>query len=144
MVERKSVLLATLDSSLRYSRQMLLESRGFAVSTSERTTGILDRLGSDRIDLLLLDHTIPWSDRATILEEAFRRQVPVLSVQPNISTIGETERLHSVILQSGNPVELMYAVEIVINKPRATTAQAPTNGAMYALRKEKIDGAPRA
>lgn len=140
MAEPKSVLLMTLNPALRDSRRMLLENCGYAVTTSERPAEVFDMMRFERFNVLLVDDSIAWQSRATLFNEAVRRGMVAVSVQPSISTIGANENARAVLVDSFNPSQLLTAVRFAMGEQCLKMNAPAVANAGATGRKETVNG----
>lgn len=90
---RASLLLAEDDRDLAQEIEAELASRGFALCHEDNGTAVLERLRTQKFDLLILDRMLPGIDGLTILEtiRAENRKMPVL-VLSALSAVDERIR----------------------------------------------------
>jgi hypothetical protein len=76
------VLSVGLDSSISFKRNVLLQSAGYSVISSSSLKEAVNRLRAGDLDLILLCHSIPATDRErmTCLIRASGSLAPVVSV----------------------------------------------------------------
>lgn len=75
------ILSISYDDTLLQTRQLMLEMRGYDVTSTYGFTSSLEQCRQPHWDLLVMGHSIPDRDKAALMEE-FRRhsQAPVLAL----------------------------------------------------------------
>jgi DNA-binding response OmpR family regulator len=75
------ILSISYDDTLLQTRQLMLEMRGYDVTSTYGFTSSLEQCRHPHWDLLVMGHSIPNRDKAALMEE-FRRhsQAPVLAL----------------------------------------------------------------
>jgi DNA-binding NtrC family response regulator len=78
----KRILSISYDISLLSTRRMLLEQRGYQVTSALGFTKALEACSSAHYDLFILGHSIPVSDKLALIE-TFRKHcnAPVVSLE---------------------------------------------------------------
>jgi len=103
------ILSVSYDPVLLNTRQLLLESRGYNVTSAEGFIDALDTCKRGGYDLLIIGHSIPPSDKRAIVREANRYcPSPILALlrqnEPQLE--GATESV-----DASRPELLLHAVE---------------------------------
>jgi CheY-like chemotaxis protein len=75
------ILSVSYDPVLLSTRQLLLESCGYSVTSAEGFIEALDHCRRGGYDLLIIGHSIPHADKRAIVQEASRhRPSPILAL----------------------------------------------------------------
>jgi DNA-binding response OmpR family regulator len=95
------ILSVSYDETLLSTRQLLLESRGYAVTSAEGFVEAMRLCKAGGYDLLIIGHSIPHTDKKALVDEIRTRlRVPVLVLlrqgEPSV-----TEATKSI--DAGNP-----------------------------------------
>jgi CheY-like chemotaxis protein len=78
----KSILSVSYDSVLLATREMLLEQKGYEVTSALGFTDAVERCKNGSFDLFILGHSIPHKDKLHLIE-TFRNNcpAPILSLE---------------------------------------------------------------
>src|SRR5580658_8952845 len=75
------ILSVSYDPLLLSTRQMLLESRGYTVTSAEGFVAALEQCKAGKYDLLIIGHSIPHTDKQALVSEVNRHcSAPVLAL----------------------------------------------------------------
>jgi DNA-binding NtrC family response regulator len=77
----KRILSVSYDESLLATRQMILERAGFEVVSALGFSEALERCKKSNFDLVLLGHTIPIKDKASLIPSLKQHCTRVLSIR---------------------------------------------------------------
>ncbi len=127
-----SILLCDDEADVREMLQEYLERRGFGVQTAANATELRERLGSGRVDLIVLDINMPGEDGLSALR-ALRAENPVPVVM--LTAAGETvDRIVGLEMGAddylGKPVdlrELEARIKAVLRRQAAPAPAEPSN-----------------
>jgi CheY-like chemotaxis protein len=103
------ILSVSYDAVLLSTRQMMLESRGYAVTSAEGFVDAIRKCRGGEYDLLIIGHSIPHTDKEAIVAELQQHcSAPVLALlRPNEQELsGATESV-----EAARPDLLMAAVD---------------------------------
>jgi DNA-binding NtrC family response regulator len=117
MLEPVKVMVYTTDSVLRSTRSEILTQHGYATVLPCNLREAIDLIRYETLGVLLLDHTLPSTHLKMLVEEARKRFICSVLVDPtgNASRIS-SQPLVSIISPS-SPVEMVECVEEAI-RPR--------------------------
>jgi CheY-like chemotaxis protein len=109
----KRILSVSYDSSLLTTRQMLLEGRGYSVTSALGFTQAIADCKSKEYDLFILGHSIPARDKRELIR-TFREHCPAPIV--SLERVGE-ERVESDFHASpDDPQEFMRVVAVILSE----------------------------
>lgn len=75
------ILSISYDPLLLSTRELMLEGRGYIVTSVEGFVAAVEACKSDDYDLVILGHSIPHADKQAIVQEIKRHcDVPILSL----------------------------------------------------------------
>jgi DNA-binding response OmpR family regulator len=89
------ILSVSYDAVLLNTRQMLLQSRGYTVTSAEGYIDAIKKCRDGDYDLLIVGHSIPHADKEAIVSELLRHcSAPVLALlrpnEPRLATATES------------------------------------------------------
>jgi CheY-like chemotaxis protein len=89
------ILSVSYDATLLRTRQLLLESRGYVVTSAEGYVEAISKCSSGNYDLLIIGHSIPHADKKAIVTEAKQHgSLPVLALlrvnEPELENASES------------------------------------------------------
>jgi CheY-like chemotaxis protein len=107
------ILSVSYDALLLQTRQLLLESRGYAVTSAEGYVDAIKKCRAGDYDLLIIGHSIPHTDKEAIMAEMGQRSAaPVLA----LLRINEPElRGAAASVDASRPELLIEAVGRLLN-----------------------------
>lgn len=107
----KRILSVSYDGSLLATRQMLLETQGYAVTSALGYTDAISHCTSHDFDLFVLGHSIPLRDKHELVK-TFRANcaAPVLSLE----RWGEPRAEADFHAQPDNPAEFLNTVRGIL------------------------------
>ena len=107
----KSILSVSYDASLLATRRMLLEQRGFHVTSALGFTQAIAHCGRPDFDLFILGHSIPVSDKLELIR-TFRQNcaAPILSLERH----GEEKVAGDFHASPDEPEEFLATVEQIL------------------------------
>ncbi len=126
----KRILSISYDISLLSTRRMLLEQRGYQVTSALGFTKALEACNSSHYDLFILGHSIPVSDKLALIK-TFRENcnAPVVSLERP----GEERVQCEFHVSPDNPEELLEKVDGILKlldtspRPSRETGNARLN-----------------
>lgn len=77
----KRILSVSYDCALLAARKMLLEQRGYGVTSALGFSEAVEHRQNDAFDLFILGHSIAYKDKLPLIE-AFRGQLPCSNSVP--------------------------------------------------------------
>lgn len=112
MEKRPRILSVSYDPALLRTREMLLESRGFHVTSAEGFVEAMDKCRSEEYDLLIIGHSIPHKDKqAMMLEMKAHCPVPVVALlrtnEPSLEGAADAD--------PHNPAELISIIQRLLS-----------------------------
>lgn len=115
----KNILSVSYDASLLATRRMLLEQRGFHVTSALGFTQSIAHCKRPDFDLFILGHSIPVSDKQELIK-TFRQNcsAPILSLERH----GEEKIKCDFHASPDEPEEFVATVETIVkdgSRPRA-------------------------
>jgi CheY-like chemotaxis protein len=122
IVPPKTILSISYDDTLLQTRQLLLETRGYSVTSSFGFTHSLEQCKRSHWDLIIIGHSIPDQDKRALMTQ-FRRncQAPVLALH----------RLHEARLEDADytitlehPEQLLVMVDKILGAGASARGQA--------------------
>jgi CheY-like chemotaxis protein len=79
--KRQHILSVSYDHILMKTRQLLLESRGYEVTSAEGFVEAIAECRSADYDLLIIGHSVPPADKQMLMEESKQRCLsPILAL----------------------------------------------------------------
>ena len=108
----KCILSVSYDVALLATRRMMLEQKGYRVTSALGFTTALEACNHSHYDLFILGHSIPAKDK-TALIRSFRENcnAPILSLERS----GEERIPCDFHASPDNPEELLEKVEAILN-----------------------------
>ncbi|HET9183579.1 MAG TPA: hypothetical protein VFP59_15700 [Candidatus Angelobacter sp.] len=122
----KRILSVSYDVSLLATRGMLLEQRGYSVTSALGFSQAIANCRDSGFDLFILGHSIPKSDKLELIK-AFRENCPatILSLERHGEDLVPSD-FHA---SPDDPEELMKTVDrILAENPNCTQAGESHNG----------------
>jgi len=123
MFERRRILVACFESSLRATYAALLEQRGYRAIPTGSCRHAIDILRFERVDLLLADYTITSTTRELLLMEARRRSVRALVLKAGGSGEQASVRPDLTIVAPDSPGTLLTEVARIVNDQHKTAVR---------------------
>ena len=120
---RKRILSVSYDPSLLATRGMLLEQRGYSVTSALGFTQAIALCRTPEFDLFILGHSIPNSDKLE-LRNTFRENCPAPIV--SLARHGEDPVPSDFHISPDNPEELLTKVDEIMarmEKDQQSSAQ---------------------
>lgn len=115
-----SVLSISYDESLLRTRELILKSAGFNVTSALGFTQATAQCRDSSFDLVIAGHSLPWSDKAALVQEVRKHNhTRILGLRRH----GEEpapDLDHSI--ESFTPHELLRAVRTVLGKSASASA----------------------
>jgi DNA-binding response OmpR family regulator len=107
----KRILSVSYDLSLLATRQMMLEQKGYHVTSALGFTDALDGCKNDGFDLFILGHSIPAKDKSALIQ-VFRQHCksPIVSLERP----GEERAPCDFHVSPENPEELLKNVDSIL------------------------------
>lgn len=107
----KRILSVSYDASLLATRQMLLETQGYAVTSALGYTDAISFCNDPAFDLFVLGHSIPLKDKQELVR-TFKSncKAPVLSLE----RWGEPRAVADFHAQPDNPAEFLNTVRRIL------------------------------
>jgi CheY-like chemotaxis protein len=108
------ILSVAYNGALRQTRHLLLEKRGYEVTSAGDRMESIEHCRTKRFDLVILGQTVPFFDRRAILAELrARSDAPVLSIANRNDQIANADyHFHP----GDGPVALLATVERIIEQ----------------------------
>ena len=121
----KRLLIVDDNSDHRFILRTMLEGKGYACEEAEDGTVALERLGTERMDLVLTDFNMPRTDGLQLIEQMAERtqlqKIPVILITSQ--EIGEVprsshkDRLYAILPKPYESQEVLAAVACAIDTP---------------------------
>jgi DNA-binding response OmpR family regulator len=120
----KNILSVSYDASLLATRRMLLEQRGFKVTSALGYTQAIAHCNSPEFDLFILGHSIPLADKLELIR-TFRQNcaAPILSLERH----GEERVAGDFHASPDEPEEFLATVEKIFaldDSPKVAAGQS--------------------
>lgn len=121
-LDRTLILSVDDEPNIVYTRQMLLESAGYAVVNASGGNSALHRFSVDPIDLVLLDYYMPDLNGDLVAAEMKQRKplVPIIMIS---ASLGVAERVSpfvdSFIAKGDGPEVLLATIQHLLSTARA-------------------------
>jgi DNA-binding response OmpR family regulator len=112
-VVAKQILSVSYDVSLLATRRIMLEQRGYAVTSMLGFTTSLEACQTGKFDLFILGHSIPAKDKAALIQ-TFRKNcaAPIVCLE----RVGEERAPCDFHLSPEHPEELLREVESILRE----------------------------
>jgi len=112
----KRILSVSYDSVLLATREMLLEQRGYEVTSAHGFTDAVKHCQDDGFALFILGHSIPHNDKVQLIE-TFRKScsAPILSLE----RLGEIQVPSDFHASPDNPGKFMKVVDDILAGQKA-------------------------
>ena len=126
---RKRILSISYDRALLQTRRMLLEEAGFEVISASSFREAFDLCRAGAFDLLIIGHSIPPNDKASMIATARRgAKAPVLSIRTDTEPPAQGADFSVFGLEG--PKVLLEAVKEAFSKSdeKKKTESVGTNG----------------
>jgi DNA-binding response OmpR family regulator len=120
----RRILSVSYDAVLLATRQMLLEQKGYTVTSALGFREALEHCQSDRFDLFILGHSIPLKDKLHLIE-TFRAScaAPILSLE----RIGEPQVKCDFHASPDDPEKFLQMVEKILAGQESRSHQRSAN-----------------
>jgi DNA-binding response OmpR family regulator len=120
----KQILSVSYDASLLATRRMLLEQRGYKVTSALGFTQAIAHCKVPDFDLFVLGHSIPVSDKLELIK-TFRKscQSPILSLERH----GEEKVRCDFHASPDEPEEFLATVERIVSSATPANAGPPAS-----------------
>jgi CheY-like chemotaxis protein len=132
------ILSVGLDPSLSGKRNLLLQSAGYSVTTSSSLKEAANRIRGTDLDLILLCHSIPATDRErmTCLIRASGSFFPVISVAV---TSGQRDLFPDATLDEHDQATFLWSIhEILVNSAKKRSMRPVREGRRIASRRMRV------
>ena len=118
----KRILSVSYDTSLLATRQMLLEQKGYTVTSALGFTKAMDLCQQSHFDLFILGHSIPNSDKLHLIK-TFREScsAPILSLERH----GEDRVLADFHASPDDPHQFLSIVDDILAGGENRSRQRP-------------------
>ncbi len=112
------ILSMGCDRNLMIARTLLLKNAGYVVDEAYKRVAALSRAQCDSVDVLLICHTVPKSQRRWLIVNVRekRRFLPILGLTPGINELPDD----GCIGVQNDPEELLNALKLAITFPRVS------------------------
>ena len=118
----KHILSVSYDASLLATRRMLLEQRGYTVTSALGFTQSISHCGKDGFDLFILGHSIPEMDKNELIR-TFRSNcpAPILSLERH----GEVVVPCDYHASPDNPEKFVETIDAILSGREQRSKQRP-------------------
>ncbi len=109
---KKRILSVSYDDVLLATRQMLLEQKGYSVTSALGFTAAVEHCGSEGFGLFILGHSIPYKDKMHLIQ-TFRANcsAPILSLERH----GEEQVPSEFHASPDDPAKFLKAVDDILS-----------------------------
>lgn len=118
----KNILSVSYDSALLATREMLLEQKGYEVTSALGFTNAAEHCENGSFDLFILGHSIPHKDKLHLIQ-MFRRHcpAPILSLE----RLGEIEVPCDFHASPDDPEGFLKVVDDILAERESLSKQRP-------------------
>jgi DNA-binding NtrC family response regulator len=121
----KRILSVSYDQSLLATRQLMLELKGYDVTSALGFTDALEQCKNSGYDLFILGHSIPVRDKQALIR-TFKEScpAPILSLERH----GEEKLACDFHVSPDKPEDLLHTVAMIIQMTQMSSVPQGSNG----------------